>query len=68
MDNDDVLFHWYMLTADTEDEDANTLLHMLVDLWITIQGFSFASSWLELYKREKKKGLQHSKALRKGIH
>ena len=68
MDNDDVLFHWCMLTADTEDEDANTLLRMLVDLWITIRGFSFASSCLELYKREKKKGLQRSKALCKGIH
>ena len=33
MDNDNVLFHWCMLTADTEDEDANTLLRMLVDLY-----------------------------------
>ena len=65
--NDDVLFHWCLLSYETDDEDATELLHMLVDLWITIQGFSFASSWLELYKREKKKGIQRSKPLRKDI-
>lgn len=44
------------------------ILDMLTDLWITIRGFSFASSFLEMYKQEKKKGLQRSKALRKEIN
>ena len=57
-----------MLTAESEDEDAQVVLEMLINLWITIRGFSFAGSWLEMYKQEKKKGLQRSKALRKEIH
>ena len=65
--NDKVLFHWCMLTAESEDEDAQVVLEMLINLWITIRGFSFAGSWLEMYKQEKKKGLQCSKALRKEI-
>ena len=43
--NDDVLFHWCLLSFETDDEDATQLLRMLVDLWITIRGFSFLSSW-----------------------
>ena len=60
MDNDEVLFQWCMLTADA---NATGVLEMLVKLWITIRGFSFASAWLELYKQCKKKSLQRSKAL-----
>ena len=46
--SDEVLFHWCMLTAESEDEDARVVFDMVVDIWITIRGFSFASSWLEL--------------------
>ena len=53
--NDEVLFHWCMLTAESEDKDAQVVLEMLINLWITIRGFSFAGSWLEIYKQEKKK-------------
>ena len=50
-ENEVVLFHWCMLTAETEDEDARVVFFgMLVDLWITIRGFSFTSSSLEVYK------------------
>ena len=65
--NDEVLFHWCMLTAETADSDAEIILPMLIDLWVTIRGFSFAGSWLEIYKKKKKKALQRSKALRKRI-
>ena len=56
--NDEVLFPWCMLTADIDKEHAQTVLDMLTDLWMTIRGFAFASSFLEMYKREKKKGLK----------
>ena len=46
-----------MLTADIDKEHAQTVLDMLTDLWITIRDFAFASSFLEMYKQEKKKGL-----------
>ena len=65
--NDEVLFHWCMLTAEIEEIHAQTVLDMLVSLWVTIRGFSFASAFIEMYKQEKKKALQRSKALRKDI-
>ena len=64
-DNDDILFHWCMLTCDVDDESANVVLTMLINLWITIRGFSFTNGWLEQYKQSRKKYLQRSKALRK---
>ena len=56
--NDEVLLHWCMLTAEIEEIHAQTVLDMLVSLWVTIRGFSFASAFIEMYKQEKKKGLQ----------
>ena len=67
-ESEDVLLHWCILSAETEEKDAKVVFDMIVDLWITVRGFSFASLWVEVYKREKKRGLQHSKALRKEIH
>lgn len=65
--NDDVLFHWCLLTAESEEAHAQTVFDMLVSMWITVRGFAFASAFVEIYKQEKKKGLQRSKALRKDI-
>ena len=65
--NDEVLFHWCMLTAEIEEIHAQTVLDMLVALWVTIRGFSLASTFIEMYKHDKKKGLQRSKALRKEL-
>ena len=33
----------------------------MVNLWITIRGFSFASAWLELYKQSKKRAYNGQK-------
>ena len=68
MESEEVLFHWCMLTAEAEDKDAQVVFGMLIEMWITVRGYSFTSQWLEVYKREKKKCLQRSKALRKDIH
>ena len=51
---DDVLFYWSMLAVEWEEEE-NVLLRMIIDLWVTIRGFSFATSWLEMYKQVNKK-------------
>ena len=67
-ESEDVLFHWCILSAETEEEDAKIVFDMLIDLWITVRGFSFASLWVELYKQEEKRSLQRSKALRKEMH
>ena len=39
MENEEVLFHWCMLTAEAEDKDAEVVFGMLVDMWITVRGF-----------------------------
>ena len=53
LENDDVLHHWCMLVTESHisDTDAAVVLELLVNLWITIHGFSCASAWLELYKQ-----------------
>ena len=38
--NDDNLFCWSVLTASWSDYIATTILDMIIDLWIVIQGFS----------------------------
>ena len=65
--NEDVLFYWSMLSADADEEDAQTLLKMMIELWVTIRGFAFASSWIELHKQASKKTIQRSKALRRNV-
>ncbi len=69
MSDDDVLFYWSMLTVEIEDEAvSNQLLCMIVEHWITIRGFSHASSIIELYKQANKKNIQKSKGLRKSLY
>ena len=65
--NEDVLFHWTLISATWDDELAAKLMNMIVDLWITIRGFSLASAWIEEYKGATKKTLQKSKPLRTQI-
>ena len=61
--NEDVLFHWCMVFCDVPEELSNELLKHIVELWTTIRGFSFAKSYMEMYKQATKKVLQRSKAL-----
>ena len=43
-ENEDVLFQWCMLTTSLNDDDASVLLHKITELYVTVRGFSFASS------------------------
>ena len=66
--DDDVQFFWALLTCDIqEEEDAITLLKDIVELWLTIRGFSVAGAWLERHKRKSKTNSRKSKALRKSL-
>ena len=50
--NDDVLFRWTAVTSDLDDEDlTKELLQHIVELWVTINGFSAAGAWMEYYKQ-----------------
>ena len=65
--NEDVLFQWCMITASIDEKDATELLHQLIELYITIRGFSFATSCVEFYKISYKKSLQKGKGIRKEL-
>lgn len=69
--NEDVLFYWLIVGADFEEDDERVhteLLKRIIELFVTIRGFSCASGWLEKYKQLSKKGIQKSKSLRKRIN
>ena len=57
--NEDVLFYWLIVGADIEEDDERVhteLLRRIIELFVTIRGFSYASGWLEKYKQISKKG------------
>ena len=56
-----------MISSDADEPESNELLHMIVELYVTIRGFSFASSIVEMYKKRSKKVLQKGKGLRKEL-
>ena len=69
--SEDVQFYWCITTADFEVDDVEVhdhLLKMIVELFVTIRGFSYASAWIEHYKQWKKKSTQRSKSLRKELY
>lgn len=65
--SEDVLFHWSLIAATWDDEVAAKLMTMIVELWVTVRGFSLASAWIERYKGATKKTLQKAKPHRKQI-
>ena len=68
--NDDVLFYWTLLSEDVKGEQESLeLLHVqdIVELWLTIRGFSIASEWMEIHKSRSSKSTKKSKALRKSL-
>ena len=67
MKDEDVLFNWLMISGDWENEEAEILFKMIIDLWVTIRGFSFANSWMEKYKLAHHQSLQKSKGLWKRL-
>jgi len=68
--NDNILFYWEIVGADFEEDDQQVhtnLLRKILELFLTVRGFSYASAWLEKYKQRAKKGNQKAKSLRKKI-
>lgn len=67
IDDDDVQMHWTEISSNwVENQDC--LLKMLITHWVTIRGFSYASSFMETYKQEQRRTLQKSKGLRKTLN
>lgn len=66
--NDDVQFHWCLLSQDIDDpDDSQELLTEIVKLWVTVRGFSITASWMEAYKKKEKKTTQKCTGLRKSV-
>ena len=68
---DDVQFIWLLVTAEfeIEDHDINeALLQNVVELFVTVRGFSLASAWLEKFKQKTKKPTKKTKSLCRDIH
>ena len=40
----------------------------MIDMWLTIRGFSYASDWKEKLKVQEKKTMQKSKGIRKTLY
>ena len=59
-----------MIAANFEVDDLDThstLLNMIVDLFITIRGFSYSNAWIEKFKQKEKTTTQKSKSLRRKL-
>ena len=65
--NEDVLFYWSMLSIDIHSpEDADELLKSVIQLWVTIRGYSLTAAWFEEYKKAHH-STSKKKALRKDL-
>ena len=64
IESEDVQSQWCSLATDMTKEAAEDIFKMIAETWITIRGFFFAKSFVELYKQQTKKIIQKSKPLR----
>ncbi len=67
IENEDVLFHWDIVSVNWCTAVASELLKVILVQYITVRGFSFAKSFMEKYKQSAKKTTQKSKGLRKTL-
>ena len=66
-ENEDLLFKWSLLSSEMNDSVASILFKKIIDLYIAIRGFAFASGCVEFYKQAQNKTFQKKKALRKEV-
>lgn len=65
--SEDISFQWSMLASTLDYDLSKTLLDMIIKEYITLRGFAFGASCLELYKQKTKKTLQKKKGIRKKL-
>lgn len=65
--DEQVQYHWDVVSGHWEPEEAEALLPMITQLWVTMRGFAYASAKVEQHKQEVKKGTQKSKGIRKHL-
>ena len=69
VNDEDVLFQWCFCFAASKinNEAGLMILRQMVSLYVTIRGFGFAETCLEMYKQAKETTISKKKALRKEI-
>ena len=66
--NNNVQFYWSILNVDIENDDwSEELLARIIELWLTMRGFSISMQWTEEYKRMKSTESRKKKGLRKEL-
>lgn len=65
--DDDIQLYWSMISVDIDHHAGEQLLQQIVQLWLTIRGFSAAGAFVEQYKQVTKKSTKKSTSLRKGL-
>ena len=66
--DENVQIIWNLLSIDiSDDDDAQELLQRIVEMWVTVRGFSMTSFWIEQYKQANHVALKAKKALRKTL-
>ena len=66
--NEEVQFHWALLSQDIDcPKAAEVLLIEIIKLWVTIRGFSMVASWMEAHKSKEKRNTEKSTGLRKSL-
>jgi hypothetical protein len=66
-ENEEVLFYWDIIAINWEFTEAKELLHIIIKQFVTLRGFSFAKSFMEIFKQIKRKGTQKKKGIRKRV-
>lgn len=68
LSNDDVQLQWAVVSLDiNSDEESQELLQEVITKWVTVRGFSIASTWIEIYKQACKETTSKSTGLRKHL-
>ena len=71
VESEEVEFYWLIAQADFDvgDEEVyQLLLQKVVELFITVRGYSYASNLMEKHKQAMAKGTQRAKALRRELY
>ena len=65
--SNDILFQWSLIAAVSDGDVESTVLFEIIKLYVTIRGYAFTKSCMELYKQAKRKTIQKSRALRSNL-
>ena len=65
--SNDILFQWSLIAAVSDGYVESTVLFEIIKLYVTIRGYAFTKSCMELYKQAKRKTIPKSRALRSNL-